>query len=237
MSTNGPHPRRDHGASPEPVNGKPVLSWNGQRLFDWIEPSDLLRSLIRQAQAERTVLLITIIEHQAVQPSSQAGATDKRIDAVCERLGAIEECLAAVCERLERAVVPLAEENRALRNEELDLHVVRPLLEIIIQVLGRLDDELREGPDEGAFGILRAARQADREEYHQILRHFGVTAKHPKRGDRFSPSVHKVISRQATASANAVGRLRRVMRPAYIRERNGQVIEKAWVEVYVQAVA
>ncbi len=114
------------------------------------------------------------------------------------------------------------------------MHVVRPHLELIIQTLSRMDEELRDETNSGVFGVLRVAREADREEHRQLLRQLGISTLYPKRGERFAPPVHRRVSEVATTSAAKVGRVRRVMRPAYVRERDGEVITRAWVEVYVE---
>lgn len=226
MSGNHEHPNADR--SNGDAQGRHVFTWNGQRCFDWVEPADFFRSLIHQAKPDQPRPSFIIIEYCPPQRSSSNCLSSDAIAAVNDRLTAIEQLL-------ERAVVPLAEDNRVLRNNELDIHVVRPVVDLLIQVLSRLDDELKDGAEGGVFGALRDARRADREEFRALLSFFGVSARYPKCGDRFSPAIHKVIARYPAETGSAVGRLRRVIRPAYVRDRDGQIIQKAWVEVSVSA--
>ena len=106
--------------------GDYAVVWNGQHCFGWVAPADVLRSLVQRKQAEDPPPAITIIEYRTTPPPQHADVLEERLSAIGERLD-------AVCERIEQVIVPLTEQNGALRNKELDMHVVRPHLELIIQ--------------------------------------------------------------------------------------------------------
>ncbi len=206
-------------------NENATVVWNHQRCFDWVTPIDVLQAELGNSRSEHDSPVITILE-------IQQGPVVPLLDGPTSALAEIKQLLEGISERQERIVVPLAEHNRELRNDAIDNHIVRPLLNTVIQILDRLEDEMREAGHISASGPSVNERRVDREEYRQLLERYGVAPRYWRRGTPFQAQYHQVTQSRATTAPADVGRLSRTLRPAYVRSRNREVIRKAWVEVY-----
>jgi len=140
--------------------------------------------------------------------------------------------LSSLLELIQRCFAPLAEQNAALRNRDIDQHVIAPLAETVIEMLDDIQSESCER--DGAFGVLAECRDADRERLLQLLRRYDIHEYMPGRGTRFDVSRHTGV-RAETRRRERVGLIRAVIRPGYIRRRDNWVVRAARVEVYVPA--
>lgn len=207
-------------------NGKSVdASPSGQS-----RPSSDGREAAIFTEALRTLLAATHAVDQMRLVAASASQLAEKSDA---RLASIEARVASLEQTLVTVVQPLTQQLRQLEERHTDLHIVRPFLLDVIEILDRLDVELTDAEKSSPqIAFVEECRAADRIELENILRRRGVERFTASPGDRFDSSTCTICSVRPARTAERVGRVFRVEKPGYWRVSDRFVIRPCFVHVF-----
>lgn len=134
---------------------------------------------------------------------------------------------------VDKVLLPLAEQNRQLRDGEVDVHILSPVVLGIARIIDRQSAEMTPSDQKVLeFCLIDEARNMDREEHLQLLSELGVEQIGAKRGAKFDPKFHTITDSRASADSARIGRVITTLRPGYVRSRDGRVFRKACVSVW-----
>jgi hypothetical protein len=167
------------------------------------------------------------------------GAVGALVKAVGESLAQVSELRDAVRElqlQVESVMIPMAEQNRDLRQKEVDEKFLFPIMNGMAQIIDRQSAEITQAESESPLlAFMENCRAIDRQELQDLMSMFDVESFTSLPGRLLDPKLHSVKTARTTPHQARIGRVIRTLRPGYRRHSDGLLIRRALVEVWGQA--
>lgn len=151
---------------------------------------------------------------------------------------ATERQVQALSAEVRKALIPIAEENRHLHEQDADRRIMVPFALEVIAMLERQSAEV-EQIDQGALALsyIDKCRAVDQKEVMNMLQRRGIEEIKIPRGSEPNPETHDVERVRPTHDKHKHGRISRLLRRGYWRRHDSFLIKPAAVEVWGPAVA
>ena len=131
------------------------------------------------------------------------------------------------CVELERTVAVLAEENRKLREHEIDAYFVLPIALSIIGIIDRQSAEISDFEQQVMdFDFIERCRKVDRAELLDFLATLGIEPLTHRRGEKFDTRTQTIGRVRPTVHHNKFERVHSILRPGYWRRSRKRRLRK-----------
>jgi hypothetical protein len=182
-----------------------------------------------KAAAEEGVSVFKDIRDHIRQLTSEV----RDLRAEVRELKELEKQTQNICAQQAKVLTSLAEENRSLRDKDMDRRVTVAYALDIITMLERHEVEISEA-EQGTlqFGQLERCRAVDQKQAMAMLQRLGVEEIRIRRGAEPNDELHDVIRTRPTIETRKHGRISQMLRRGYRRRHDGLLILPALVEVW-----